>query len=192
QTANYQHDLVTKRSATWRYLQRVHQGGMVLYNTAVLTEADLRQGYPYNDEKMQRRTMQYFMLGSSLATILEIPGQTDCLKALQVVVQEYDYFIASESKSKMSFEETGEYSQLDVRPLPFQLDYIITFASLCDMIAQVYEKLSGHENIWNMQTLDLFQRVDSRFKKILATVSKELEGMARDVMVDELNSMDPL
>lgn len=180
---------------------------MVLYNTAVLTEADLRQGYPYNDEKMQRRTMQYFMLGSSLATILEIPGQTDCLKALQVVVQEYDYFIASESKSKMmffratgrkallegkSFEETGEYSQLDVRPLPFQLDYIITFASLCDMIAQVYEKLSGHENIWNMQTLDLFQRVDSRFKKILATVSKELEGMARDVMVDELNSMDPL
>lgn len=45
--------------------------------------------------------MQYFMLGSSLATILEIPGQADCLKALQVVVQEYDYFIASESKSKM-------------------------------------------------------------------------------------------
>lgn len=32
------------------------------------------------------------------------------------------------------------------------------------MIAQVYEKLSGHENIWNMHTLDLFQRVDSRFK----------------------------
>ncbi|KAG9073135.1 hypothetical protein KI688_000922 [Linnemannia hyalina] len=197
-TASSQRDLVTKRSATWRYLQRVHQGGMVLYNTAVLSEVDLRQGYPYNDEKMQRRTMQYFILGSSLATILEIPGQADCLKALQVVVQEYDYFIASESKSKMallegkSFEETGEYSQLDVRPLPFQLDYIITFASLCDMIAQVYEKLSGHENIWNMQTLDLFQRVDNRFKKILATVSKELEVMARDVMVDELNSMDPL
>lgn len=41
------------------------------------------------------------MLGSSLATILEIPSQADCLKALQVVVQEYDYFIASESKSKM-------------------------------------------------------------------------------------------
>jgi hypothetical protein len=54
-TASSQHDLVTKRSATWRYLQRVHQGGMVLYNTAVLSEADLRQGYPYNDEKMQRR-----------------------------------------------------------------------------------------------------------------------------------------
>ncbi|KAF9928251.1 hypothetical protein FBU30_002518 [Linnemannia zychae] len=159
-TASSQHDLATKRSATWRYLQRVHQGGMVLYNTALLSEADLRQGYPHNDEKMQRRTMQYFMLGSSLATILEIPNQADCLKALLVVIQEYEYFIASESKSKMmflraagrktllegkSFEETGEYSQLDVRPL-----------------------------------------------KILATVSKELEMMARDVMVDELNSMDPL
>ncbi|KAG0365812.1 MAG: hypothetical protein J3R72DRAFT_196084 [Linnemannia gamsii] len=207
-TASSQHDLVVKRSATWRYLQRVHQGGMVLYNTAVLTEGDLRKGYPYNDEKMQRKTMQYFMLGSSLATILEIPNQADCLKALHVVVQEFDYFIASDSKTKMmlkfratgrkallegkSFEETGEYSQLDVRPLPFQLDYIITFASLCDMIAQVYEKLSGHENIWNLHTLDLFQRVDSRFKKILTTVSKELEGMARDVILDELNGMDPL
>ncbi|KAF9093374.1 hypothetical protein BGX29_006728 [Mortierella sp. GBA35] len=207
QTASSQHDLVNKRSATWRYLHRVYQGGMVLYNTAVLSEGDLRKGYPYNDEKMQRRTMQYFMLGTSLATILEIPSHADCLKALQVVVQEYDYFIASESKSKMmffratsrkallegkSFEETGEYSQLEVRPLPFQLDYIITFASLCEMIAQVYEKLAGPETVWNLHNLELFQRVDSRFKKILATVSKELETMARDVMVDELNSMDPL
>ncbi|KAF9127977.1 hypothetical protein BGW39_005453 [Mortierella sp. 14UC] len=206
-TASSQHDLVVKRSATWRYLQRVHQGGMALYNTAVLTEGDLRKGYPHNDEKTQRRTMQYFMLGSSLATILEIPNQADCLKALQVVVQELDYFIASESKSKMmflratgrkallegkSFEETGEYSQLDVRPLPFQLDYIITFASLCDMIAEVYEKLAGQGNIWNMHTIDLFQRVDGRFKKILATVSKELEGMAKDVILGELNGMDPL
>ncbi|KAG0002028.1 hypothetical protein BGZ80_002785, partial [Entomortierella chlamydospora] len=44
--------LVSKRSATWRYLQRVHQGGMVLYNTAMLSEMDLRRGYA--DEKVQR------------------------------------------------------------------------------------------------------------------------------------------
>ncbi|KAG0361071.1 hypothetical protein BGZ54_009252, partial [Gamsiella multidivaricata] len=44
--------LVSKRSATWRYLQRVHQGGMVLYNTAMLSEMDLRRGYA--DDKIQR------------------------------------------------------------------------------------------------------------------------------------------
>ncbi|KAG0305002.1 hypothetical protein BGZ98_004720 [Dissophora globulifera] len=165
--------VIVKRCATWRYMQRIHQGGMVLYNTAMLSEMDLRRGY--SDEKTQRRAMQYFLLGTSLATILEIPSPIDCLKALNLVVQEYDYF-TTESRSKMattsrrnvldvkSIEETGEYSLLEVRQLPFNLDYVITFTSLCDMIAQ----------------------------KILAVVSKELETMARDVMLDELNAMDPL
>lgn len=45
--------LLGKRVATWRYLQRVYQGGMVLYNTAMLSDEDLR--HSYTDEKMQRR-----------------------------------------------------------------------------------------------------------------------------------------
>ncbi|KAF9352739.1 hypothetical protein BGX34_011999 [Mortierella sp. NVP85] len=127
--------LLTKRSATWRYLQRVHQGGMVFYNTAILSETDLRRGY--SDEKMHRRSLQYFLLGTSLATILEIPSASDCLKAVYGVVQEYEYFTASESKSKMmffrntgrrvldlkSFEETGEYSLLEVRQLVINLNH---------------------------------------------------------------------
>ncbi|KAK3825478.1 MAG: hypothetical protein J3Q66DRAFT_327855 [Benniella sp.] len=196
--------LLTKRSATWRYLQRVHQGGMVFYNTAMLSETDLRRGY--SDEKMQRRSLQYFLLGTSLATILEIPSVNDCLKAVYGVVQEYEYFTASESKSKMmffrntgrrvldlkSFEETGEYSLLEVRQLPFNLDYVITFASLCDMIAQVYEKLGSEERLWTLTNVDMFQKIDSRFKKIMALVLKELETLAREIMVEELNAIDPL
>ncbi|KAI1317729.1 hypothetical protein EDD11_007903 [Mortierella claussenii] len=197
--------LVSKRSATWRYLQRVHQGGMVLYNTAMLSEMDLRRGYA--DEKVQRRALQYFLLGTSLASILEIPNANDCLKALHVVIQEYEYFTASESRSKMmffratsrkvlldgkSFEETGEYSLLEVRQLPFTLDYVITFASLCDMIAQVYEKLGAENRTWTLTSMEMFQKIDNRFKKILMVVSKELEAMAREVMLDELNAMDPL
>ncbi|KAI8358200.1 hypothetical protein B0O80DRAFT_276085 [Mortierella sp. GBAus27b] len=196
--------LITKRIATWRYLQRVHQGGMVFFNTAMLSETDLRRGY--TDEKVQRRTLQYFLLGTSLATILEIPNVTDCLKAVHGVVQEYEYFTASESKSKMmffrntgrrvldmkTFEETGEYSLLEVRQLPFNLDYVITFASLCDMIAQLYEKLAAEERAWTLTNMELFQKIDSRFKKILTLVSKELEIMARELMVDELNAVDPL
>ncbi|KAF9952836.1 hypothetical protein BGZ72_005889, partial [Mortierella alpina] len=52
-----QHDYVpvmsSKRIATWRYLQRVYQGGMVLYNTAVLSESELRRGCAA-DDKIQR------------------------------------------------------------------------------------------------------------------------------------------
>ncbi|KAF9114798.1 hypothetical protein BGX27_009832 [Mortierella sp. AM989] len=147
--------LVSKRSATWRYLQRVHQGGMVLYNTAMLSEMDLRRGYA--DEKM----------------FLRATGRKATL----------------DSKSP---EETGEYSLLEVRQLPFNLDYIITFSSLCDMIAQVYEKLGTEDRAWTLTNMELFQKVDNRFKKILTVVSKELESMAREIMVDELNAMDPL
>ncbi|KAF9348629.1 hypothetical protein BGX26_012975 [Mortierella sp. AD094] len=171
----------------------------------MLSEMDLRRGYA--DEKVQRRAMQYFLLGTSLASVLEIPNISDCLKALSVVVQEYEYFTAPESKSKMMFfratgrrvtldsrspEETGEYSLLEVRPLPFNLDYIITFASLCDTIAQVYEKLGTEDRAWTLTNMELFQKVDNRFKKILTVVSKELESMAREVMLGELNAMDPL
>ncbi|KAF9437773.1 hypothetical protein BGZ76_011159 [Entomortierella beljakovae] len=178
---------------------------MVLYNTAMLSEMDLRRGY--SDEKVQRRAIQYFLLGTSIAPILEIPNVHDCLKALYVVVQEYEYFTAPESKSKMMFlratgrkvsldskslEETGEYSLLEVRQLPFNLDFVITFASLCDMIAQAYEKLGTEDRAWTLTNMEMFQKIDNRFKKILTVVSKELEIMAREVMVDELNAMDPL
>ncbi|KAF9196854.1 hypothetical protein BGZ50_005928 [Haplosporangium sp. Z 11] len=180
---------------------------MVLYNTALLSETALRRGY-VADEKLQRRALQYFLLGTSLATILEIPNFTDCLKALHGVVQEYDHFAASESRSKMmflkassrkalmldpkSFEETGEYSLFEVRHLPFNLDYIITFTSLCDMIAQVYEKIGSEDRFWTLTSTEVFQKIDNRFKKILTVASKELETMAREIMVDELNVIDPL
>ncbi|GJJ70506.1 hypothetical protein EMPS_02855 [Entomortierella parvispora] len=200
--------LLGKRAATWRYMQRVYQGGTVLYNTALLSDEDLRHGY--TDEKMQRRALQYFLLGTSLATILEIPSMADCLKALHGVVQEYEYFTGSESRSKMiffrttirkgtegvikPFEETGEYSLLEVRTVPFHLDYVVTFASLCDVIAQVYERLGAHDQdmCMNLTHLEMFQKIDGRFKKILALVSKELETIAREVMVDELSSINPL
>ncbi|KAF9276976.1 hypothetical protein BGZ68_009628 [Mortierella alpina] len=205
-----QHDYVpvmsSKRIATWRYLQRMYQGGMVLYNTAMLSETELRRGY-LADDKIQRRTLNYFLLGTSLAPVLEIPNVTDMLKALVVVVQEYEFF-ASESKSKMMFlratsrkalsldgksiEETGEYTLLEVRQLPFPLDYVITFSSLCDTIAQVYEKITSEDRFWTLTCTDMFQKIDLRFKKIMTAACKELEMMARDTLADELNALDPL
>ncbi|KAF9409255.1 hypothetical protein BGZ94_002008 [Podila epigama] len=78
--------LVTKRSATWRYLQRTYQGGTVLYNTAILSETELRRTYGPMDEKIQRR---------------QIPVAADCLRAVYNLVQEFDALTMSESKAKM-------------------------------------------------------------------------------------------
>ncbi|KAF9925508.1 hypothetical protein FBU30_004727 [Linnemannia zychae] len=202
--------LLTKRMVTWHYLHNCFRGGMVFMNTAMISADDMRNAW--TDEKMHRRTLQFFFLGTSLATILEIPTAADCLKALNNVMQEYEAFGAAESRSKSIFfkgssrkttgdgiifdEQHGEYSYLEVRNIPFALDYTITASTLCDMICQIYEKLRSHfldEKLWALSTIESFQRTDNRFKKIVNTVYKEFEVIARETMFHELNYLiDPM
>ncbi|KAF9984607.1 hypothetical protein BGZ75_003795 [Mortierella antarctica] len=200
QQQDWMPSLISKRIATWTYLMRVFRGGMVLYNTALLSEHEMRQ--IWSDDKMHRRSLQFFSLGTSLATILDIPSTADYMKALNSVTQEYEYFAGAESRAKSIFfktgrsqDEAGEYSFLEVKSLPFNLDYTITTATLCDMISEVYEKIKvqqQQEQIWTLASMESFQKIDTRFKKILAIVLKEIESVARDVMVQELNWLDPL
>ncbi|KAG0000146.1 hypothetical protein BGZ79_006254 [Entomortierella chlamydospora] len=78
---------------------------------------------------------------------------------------------------------------------PFNIDYLITLASLCDAIFQVYDKLLTHhkkDQMWQATTLDSFQKADTRFKKVMGTIYRDLEALARDIMTEELNSVDPL
>ncbi|KAF9933242.1 hypothetical protein BGZ67_004372 [Mortierella alpina] len=200
QQQDWMPSLISKRITTWTYLMRVFRGGMVLYNTALLSEHEMRQ--IWSDDKMHRRSLQFFSLGTSLATILDIPSTADYMKALNSVTQEYEYFAGAESRAKSIFfktgrsqDEAGEYSFLEVKSLPFNLDYTITTATLCDMISEVYEKIKvqqQQEQIWTLASMESFQKIDTRFKKILAIVLKEIESVARDVMVQELNWLDPL
>ncbi|KAG0345901.1 hypothetical protein BGZ54_005397, partial [Gamsiella multidivaricata] len=44
--------LIAKRIASWKYIARVLQGGTVLYNTALVSENEMRQ--LWSEEKMQR------------------------------------------------------------------------------------------------------------------------------------------
>ncbi|KAI1318379.1 hypothetical protein EDD11_006717 [Mortierella claussenii] len=198
--------LLSKRVASWQYVTRVFQGGMVLYNTALVSEQEMR--HIWTEDKMQRRSLQFFFLGTSLAATLDIPRTADCIKALSHVMQEFEYFAVAESRSKSKFfkssarkvavdgEDAGEYLHLEVRTIPFNLDYVVTTATLCDMISQVYEKLRHQQHHqdqhWTVATLEMFSRVDARFKKILTLVYKELEGIARATLVEELNAIDPL
>ena len=47
------------------------------------------------------RTYQYFLLGTSLANVLDIPDIPNYTRSLAMVLQEYEHFLSSESKSKM-------------------------------------------------------------------------------------------
>ncbi|KAF9427321.1 hypothetical protein BGZ94_005127 [Podila epigama] len=90
------------------------------------------------------------------------------------------------------------------------MDYIVTTATLCEMICQAYEKIAvvlqeqhyshnnhhhqhqGSTSLWNVNNLELFQKVDGRFKKIFVQLYKEFESLTRDILLNELNSIDPL
>ncbi|KAG0021293.1 hypothetical protein BGZ81_009015 [Podila clonocystis] len=197
-------ELLAKRITTWEYLAKVHYGSSAFYNTIVLTEADLRAYF--SPDTFQKRTYQYFLLGTSLANVLDIPDIPNYTRSLATVLQEYEHFLLQESKSKMnffkgskklgdtkSFEETGEYSQFEVKNVPFEMDYTVTFATLCEMIALAYKRfLTSPGSPHSMTETELFAKIDARLKKISLATTKDLELITRDAMEDELIFLDPI
>ncbi|KAG0247998.1 hypothetical protein BG011_000652, partial [Mortierella polycephala] len=102
QTPRTQHtsnEILMKRVTTWEYLAHVHSGKVAYYNTIMLTEADLRRFY--TSELAQKRTYQFFLLGISLANVLDIPHVSDYAKSLSAILHEYEHFLSVESKSMM-------------------------------------------------------------------------------------------
>ncbi|KAI1304676.1 hypothetical protein EDD11_005076 [Mortierella claussenii] len=192
-------ELLLKRVISWEYLGRVHHGKMVYYNTILLTEADLRRLYA--PEVMQKRTHQYFLLGMSIANILDIPHLSDYAKSLSAILHEFELFQSTESKTKMqSFfksgkkvpdEEAGEYVHLEVKAVPFEMDYTVIFATLCEMIAQAYKKFDTHKASIIIDS-DVFHKIDVRFKKLLSMATRELEALTREAMQEELYFLDPI
>ncbi|KAF9195037.1 hypothetical protein BGZ51_006001 [Haplosporangium sp. Z 767] len=195
-------EILLKRVTTWEYLAHVHGGKAAYYNTIVLTEADLRRYY--TPEAVQRRTYQFFLLGTSLANVLDIPHLSDYAKSLSAILQEFEHFLSVESKSMMSFfkggrkvtdgwsfEETGEYTHIEIRTMPFEMDYTVVFATLCEMVALSYKKFDTHKSSI-ITNSDVFHKIDTRFKKISNNAARELEALVREAMQEELNSLDPI
>ncbi|KAI7820617.1 hypothetical protein BC939DRAFT_504837 [Gamsiella multidivaricata] len=195
-------ELLLRRVTIWEYIGRVHQGKIAYYNTIMLTEADLRKYY--TPDHFQKRAHQYFFLGTSIANVLDIPRLSDYAKSLSMVLQEYEHYLSLESKSKKnffrggkklsdgrSFEETEEYAHFEIRTVPFEMDYIIIFATLCDMISIAYKKFDTHKANAVIDS-DVFHKIDVRLKKILNTATKELENLTREAIHEELKSLDPL
>ncbi|KAG0006840.1 hypothetical protein BGZ65_002976 [Modicella reniformis] len=71
--------------------------------------------------------------------------------------------------------------------MPFNLDYVVTAATLCNIIAQVYEKLPPHlqeEHIWALLTIESFQKIDARLK----TKKEEQAEVAKTIPCEKYDS----
>ncbi|KAF9354919.1 histone methyltransferase set1 [Mortierella sp. NVP85] len=175
QPAHSPNELLLKRITSWEYLGWVHHGKMAYFNTILLTEADLRKFY--TPELVQKRTHQFFLLGTAIGTALEIPSIADFARTLNAIVHEYEHFLSADSKLKMqnlfrtgrkaletwSFEETDEYTHFEVRTVPFEMDYTVVFATLCEIVALAYKKFDTQQaNI--ITDSEVFYKIDVRLK----------------------------
>ncbi|KAF9432347.1 hypothetical protein BGZ76_010938 [Entomortierella beljakovae] len=198
---NGQSEILLKRVISWEYLGKVYDRKTGYYNTIFLCELDFHRFY--TPELVQKRTYHYFLLGISIANTLDIPGVSDYAKALNAVLHEYEDYISSETKSKMSFfkgyrkvvdyrpfDEASDFSHFEVRSVPFDMDYTVIFVTLCDMIAQAYKKFDTHKASIIVES-DVFHKIDVRFKKILNAATKELEVLAREAIHEELMFLNP-
>ncbi|KAJ2401210.1 hypothetical protein GGF41_007773 [Coemansia sp. RSA 2531] len=69
------------------------------FNTLLFDPEDLRG--MFNSIRLRKRTRTYFMLGASLGPILAISNPSDYIKALGILINEYDtYMTESGSKTK--------------------------------------------------------------------------------------------
>ncbi|EIE77514.1 hypothetical protein RO3G_02218 [Rhizopus delemar RA 99-880] len=91
-------------------------------------------------------------------------------------------------------DNTGDYGYLILPHIPFEMDYLETFFTLIDIIAEAYYKLLvGTEGpICTQAFFELVLKCDGKFKKIVSMVTKELDQMARDAIKDELRMIDPI
>ncbi|KAG2220602.1 hypothetical protein INT45_002624 [Circinella minor] len=199
----YLSELVSKRVATIRYLRRAHEGNTHWFNTILLTKGDLSSIYP--NIKMQRRSCNFYMLGVSLGTILDIMNTADYVKALGQLLNEYEYHTNDHSKQKMKnifrkargkddggYSDNGEYTHLLLPHVPFDLDYFETFFTLTDILIEGYQKLLIGSEGCNQAYFELVLKCDNKLKKIFTLVTKELDTVARNAIKEELKLIDPL
>ncbi|KAF7726771.1 hypothetical protein EC973_008459 [Apophysomyces ossiformis] len=201
----YLTELVSKRIATITYLRQTHEGNTHWFNTILLTKDDLN--LMYSNVKMLRRTCHFYTLGVSLSALLDITNPWDYTKALYQLLTEFELHTMDHSKQKMknifrkakakddpNLNEGAEYLHLTIPHIPFELDYFETFFSFSDILVEAYQKmLVGVEGASCTQSyLELVLKCDGKIKKTISLITKELDGLARNAIKDELKLIDPL
>ncbi|KAJ1844390.1 hypothetical protein LPJ70_002966, partial [Coemansia sp. RSA 2708] len=159
------------------------------YFNALMFDADDLRGM-FNSIRLRKRTRAYFMLGASLGPILAISNPADYIKALGILISEYDTFMAesgSKAKKRHFFRkskggeehgsssqgsyELGNFSYLDTHTPPFDLDFLQVFDTFCQITVIMYTKLADSllSIAITQSAFDSIAKIDSRFKKIIGT-----------------------
>ncbi|KAJ3095014.1 hypothetical protein HDU97_007345 [Phlyctochytrium planicorne] len=174
-------DLVQKRSASLAYIRRLHNGTSFYLSTVLLTSEDLAS--LYDTKPAQKRSWQWFYLGLSVGGLLPISNPLDFVRAMNVLMLEYEN--ETESKQRIApmfsrrqkssgddlmgqptFLETGVYTYFETPNLPFDVDFVQSLYAFCDVMIAAYSKfIDDTEDVCNGAFVDAILRVDARIKE---------------------------
>lgn len=204
-------DSASERIASLNNLRRTLSGKIRWFDTVVVTQQDLRSAF-LADVNMQRRAKVYFVLGLSLGDILDKRGLQclDFMRALVLVSQELETFslkeplpqaplmtFARKEKTKKSlFSRNGDdFALLNIPHFAFNPEYLQSLSTLLEVIYEVYAKITAHVTSGGSvrdigpAVIESYNKFNSRIKKLLSAVYKDVDIIARNKVKAELDSL---
>ncbi|KAI9095790.1 hypothetical protein DFS34DRAFT_162679 [Phlyctochytrium arcticum] len=200
-------NFVRSRLATFHYFIRLYEGQSHFMNTVLISNAILAA--MHDDKlKLQRRVTKWFHLGYSIGTILSIPNAIDFVKAFNVLVVEYESSDTT-SRKKMkrilsgriprgglsadqvsNLSQEGVYTYLDTPHVPFEIDHVQTVLALFEVLTLAYAKfIESIEARKSPGYVEAIAKIDSKIRKIMTVLMKDLTVAAKNRAKEELDSL---
>jgi hypothetical protein len=167
--------MIEKRKNNFQYLKTVHDGGTFWLNTVMIDKNKLFSLVSDTTRVPPIRSVMYYYLGLSLSKLLDLPPGPITVRALSQLLEEWEYYFASNTMQSMKyvmartssypypqympndgdidqirsgvykFNNDIVYEHLQCPHVPFNLDYVQVFYSLCEMLYELYDKF-WHED----------------------------------------------
>ncbi|OAJ44973.1 hypothetical protein BDEG_28148 [Batrachochytrium dendrobatidis JEL423] len=156
---------------------------------------------------MKKRSGQLFQLGLGIGKLLRIADSAEFGKAFDALLSEFDVAIGdSPSKQKNSLfsrlnktfgdqqlnnDGLSAYGLLEIVQLPFELDFIETYITLCEILVLSYSKLlPARGSDCPDSHFECVHRLDLKIKKhIIHSVIREINGAAKLILEEQFHAL---
>ncbi|KAI3633746.1 hypothetical protein MIR68_008078 [Amoeboaphelidium protococcarum] len=202
--------LSKRRRQQLTYLSDVITGKQLFYNSVRLNMYSNAQpqSLPSN---MRKKTSNWLHFGASIGVLLRIDDKRQLLKALCILLQEFDHYQNDTVAVKQWQQLQGNpyiilqtvsagpknYSQLVVNHIPFAIDYATVTHCLCALMCRVYKQFkemkwpssdASAQNDYSFFQI-AFKKVDAKLKAIIQSVRTDLQQIADLQMQQTINGL---
>jgi len=206
--------LLEKRNFNMDYLKRVHESNQIHWMNVVLIA-------PHEfGEDIQKRKVQWFNLGLSLAPLAAIENGPTYVRSFLQLLEEFEYHFflhpaVQGVKLLLSSKQHGlvtsnEFDQLRAKiqkvgntviyeylkvynnPIEQDLDYFQVVFGMCEVLQEAYTKFD-HASSYSKNIYEAIMKIDSRLKELFfGFLSKELMKISYKTVKEQIGDLDSL